>query len=165
MKYICKCGAEFDVPSEYVGQNVQCSVCKEIFIPTATVTPINKDEKECQFCSELIKYHAKKCKHCGSTVDVMLNMLENQQQKQIQLVTVQQPALGISPFSLNMYQILAFFFGALGIHNFVVKRYSIAIIQLVLSIISFGYLVFFVWIWAFVEIFTVRKDGNGLKIQ
>ena len=43
---------------------------------TETNTPPVERTKECPFCSEQIKYDAKKCKHCGETVDVALRVAE-----------------------------------------------------------------------------------------
>ena len=45
-----------------------------IFISTK---PISNDEMmDCPFCAEPLKKSAKKCKHCGETVDVALRMAE-----------------------------------------------------------------------------------------
>ena len=35
--------------------------------------------KECPFCSEDVKLNAKKCKHCGETLDVALRAAEDSQ--------------------------------------------------------------------------------------
>lgn len=43
---------------------------------TDTPTPTER-MKDCPFCSEPIKYDAKKCRHCGETIDVALRMAED----------------------------------------------------------------------------------------
>ncbi len=68
------------------------------------------------------------------------------------------------PFkSRSIYQVLAFFIGGLGIHNFYAGRNGVGAIQLLLLFIGlvFPILILGVWIWVIVEIFVVRKDGNG----
>lgn len=77
----------------------------------------------------------------------------------------------VSPKSLTIYRVLAFFFGALGVHNFWCGRKTIAWIQMGVTIGSaalfstmqhpyeggsFGPIV---WIWAVVEMFVVKHDG------
>ena len=41
-----------------------------------------KIEKECPFCSELIKETAKKCKHCGEILDVVLRAADDSKKTQ-----------------------------------------------------------------------------------
>ena len=36
----------------------------------------NEELKECHFCAEKIKVNAKKCKHCGETIDILLRVAE-----------------------------------------------------------------------------------------
>lgn len=73
-----------------------------------------------------------------------------------------------------VYQLLAFFFGQLGIHNFYAGRILIAVIQLVITIIGniIAICVFDksggigpVFIWALIEIFAVKKDGRGIPMK
>lgn len=45
-------------------------------IPTPMPTRDNADRKACPFCGELVLAIAKKCKHCGETLDVALRAAE-----------------------------------------------------------------------------------------
>lgn len=66
------------------------------------------------------------------------------------------------PKSRLAYILLAIFLGTLGIHNFYAGYKGKAIAQLLITLISFGFLSFIVWIWAIVEICTVTKDADGV---
>ena len=67
-----------------------------------------------------------------------------------------------APKSKLAFQLLAFFLGALGIHNFYIGNTKRGVLQLViwLATIWFG-VGFAVWIWALVEMFTVKTDAWG----
>ena len=63
-----------------------------------------------------------------------------------------------------VYILLAVFLGALGIHNFVAGRYLFGVIQLILGTVGWlamGLGPLAAWLWALVEAFTVKADGNG----
>ena len=60
-----------------------------------------------------------------------------------------------------IYVVLGFFLGAIGIHNFYAGYKRRAIAQLVITVLSFGYLLLVSWIWAIVEIVIVNDDASG----
>ena len=66
------------------------------------------------------------------------------------------------PKSRLAYILLALFIGSLGVHNFYAGYTGKGIAQLLLTLISFGFLSPIVWIWAIVEICTVTKDAQGV---
>lgn len=59
------------------------------------------------------------------------------------------------------YRIYALFFGFLGIHNFYANRDGVAIIQFLLTIFTCCTCGILSELWAIVEIFIVKNDGNG----
>lgn len=59
------------------------------------------------------------------------------------------------------YILLGLFFGCLGVHNFYAGYTGKAIAQLLMTILSFGFLSPIVAIWVIIEICTVTKDGTG----
>lgn len=69
------------------------------------------------------------------------------------------------PKSRVAYIILALFFGALGVHNFYAKRTGCGIAQLLISVLSFGFLAVVSWLWCIVEMVSVDKDGNGVPFK
>lgn len=64
-----------------------------------------------------------------------------------------------------IYQLLAFFFGILGIHNFYADRNVFGYIQLFITLLSCGYFAIFSFIWSIIEIFIVYKDGNNIPMR
>ncbi|MBR2313493.1 MAG: TM2 domain-containing protein [Akkermansia sp.] len=66
------------------------------------------------------------------------------------------------PKSRLAYILLAIFLGTLGVHNFFAGYTGRGVTQLLLTLISFGFLAPVVWVWAIVEICTVTKDAQGV---
>ena len=66
------------------------------------------------------------------------------------------------PKSRLAYILLAIFLGPLGVHNFYAGYTGKGIAQLLISLISFGFLAPVVFIWNLVEICTVTKDAQGV---
>ena len=66
------------------------------------------------------------------------------------------------PKSRLSYILLALFLGTLGVHNFFAGYTGRGVTQLLLTLISFGFLAPLVWVWAIIEICTVTKDAQGV---
>ncbi|MDO5472156.1 MAG: NINE protein [Akkermansia sp.] len=65
------------------------------------------------------------------------------------------------PKSRLAYILLALFLGGLGIHNFYAGYKGKAIAQLLITVVSLGYLSIISGIWALVDIFIVKQDADG----
>ncbi len=64
-----------------------------------------------------------------------------------------------------VYIVLAFFFGAIGIHNFYAKYWKRACVQMFISLLSFYMLyipLLFTSIWAMLELLFVNKSADGV---
>ena len=59
-----------------------------------------------------------------------------------------------------IYILLAIFLGCLGIHNFYAGRIGSAVAQLLITLLC-GFLSPITWIWAIIDIITVKTDGEG----
>lgn len=68
----------------------------------------------------------------------------------------------MAPKSRLAYILLAIFLGSLGVHNFYAGYTKKGVIQLLITVISFGFLSLISWIWAIVDIITVNQDANGV---
>ena len=64
-------------------------------------------------------------------------------------------------FDEIVYILLGVFLGAFGAHNFYIGKNGRALVQLLLTLLSFGILSFFVQIWAIVEVCMNAKKING----
>jgi TM2 domain-containing membrane protein YozV len=67
------------------------------------------------------------------------------------------------PKSRLAYILLALFLGTFGVHNFYAGYTGRGIAQLLLSLLSFGFLSPIIFIWAIIEICTVTKDKDGVN--
>ncbi len=70
------------------------------------------------------------------------------------------PGLGPPPQRVG-YILLGVFLGVFGVHNFYAGYHGRGIAQLLLSVLSCGFLSIASWIWAIVEICTVTTDARG----
>jgi hypothetical protein len=82
------CGAKLRAPDNAAGRKLACSKCKAAIVVPADPTsqslmasrPATGNPpvatKQCPFCSEPVLAAAKKCKHCGETIDVALRAAE-----------------------------------------------------------------------------------------
>ena len=59
------------------------------------------------------------------------------------------------PKDIVLYRVLAFFCGGIGAHNFYAGRLGRGLVQILLGWTGIS------WIWALVEMFTVKEDANG----
>ncbi|HYP46938.1 MAG TPA: TM2 domain-containing protein [Propionibacteriaceae bacterium] len=57
--------------------------------------------------------------------------------------------------------LLAIFLGGFGIHNFYLGRTGIGVVQLLLTVLSFGFLAPLVWIWVIVEAILILTRSPG----
>ena len=145
--------------------------------------------KQCPYCMETINAEAKKCKFCGEILDPALRELEALKQQQQQMnagptiinnnnnnnnnnggagccPTTPQVVAG-PPKSRIVYIILAVFLGSLGVHNFYAGRVGAGIGQLLITLLI-GWLVLpllIVWLWVFIEICAVTRDGSGVPFN
>jgi hypothetical protein len=76
------CGSQYSFPDSEAGEHYLCSSCKAtLVVPTMDKSPTKQSKHEemmdCPFCAEPVKKTAKKCKHCGETIDVALRVAED----------------------------------------------------------------------------------------
>lgn len=66
------------------------------------------------------------------------------------------------PKSRIAYILLGIFLGGLGIHNFYAGYTGKAVAQLLITVLSGGFLGLITAIWAIIDICVVTKDANGV---
>ncbi|MCR2051496.1 NINE protein [Actinomyces bowdenii] len=67
----------------------------------------------------------------------------------------------VAPKSKVVVFVLAFFLGVLGVHNFYLGRTGKGVAQLLITLISAGFLALPAWIWAFIEAICVCAAQPG----
>lgn len=141
----------------------------------------------CPYCNNPLPPNVNQCPSCGAPVSSPAVPPPQPQQQfqqpqyqpqQYQQMPYQQPyqqqyqqpypaqQVVYSDCSRLIYIVLALFLGTFGIHNFYVGRIGSGVAQLLISIFI-GWLgfVFIVWIWVFVELFAVTRDGQGRLLR
>lgn len=71
----------------------------------------------------------------------------------------------LEPKSRGAYVLLAFFFGWAGIHNFYAKRTGEGLVQLGVTLLSCGLMLWAVELWVLIEMFTVSRDGRNVPMR
>jgi len=66
--------------------------------------------------------------------------------------------------SRTTYVLLGMGLGFAGIHNFYLGRTGVGVAQLLITLLSFGFLFWVSWIWAAVDLMTVEYDTDGRKL-
>lgn len=128
---------------------------------------------KCEYCDNPVPNGATRCPSCGATVSY-----ESQHALELDRVQTTQPPTHIpiassytgayvgmgSLESKNkwVYILLGLFLGEFGIHDFYAGYIGRGVVKLLITILSFGFLFWISWLWAIVEICTVRMDSRGV---
>lgn len=128
---------------------------------------------QCEYCDNLVPSGATRCPSCGATVSVAEGQVAQGGSMQIAQPITHVPTVGsymgthvgTQPLESKnkwVYVILGFFLGEFGIHNFYTGYIGRGVVKLLITTLSFGFLCWVSWIWAIVEICTVRMDSRGV---
>lgn len=113
---------------------------------------------KCKYCGGQIPQDASHCPYCGA----VLHMPTPQHTQAVGAQNQSAGPIPGAPKSKLSFMLLAFFLGGLGIHNFYIGNSKRGVLQLVLWLVTIWFGIgFAVWIWALVEMFTVKTDAWG----
>lgn len=120
---------------------------------------------KCPDCSREISTEASACPGCGRPMGPAAQGEPPRTAAAPQPGPTAQPAPMVVETVKNrgVYIVLGLFFGALGIHNFYAGYYGKGAAQLIITLLL-GWIVVglvITWIWALVEICTVKADARG----
>ena len=123
---------------------------------------------KCEYCDNEVPPGSTRCPSCGAAVKAEpAQPAAPAAAAAPSVIVVPAAAAGAPsphpPKSRTAYVVLGILLGGLGIHNFYAGYSGRAIIQLLISVLSCGYLGWAIWIWAVVEACTVKQDGSGVQ--
>lgn len=123
---------------------------------------------KCEYCENEVSAGVSRCPSCGAAVKLSVDGTAVAQPKVDEVSTripkpteCEEVTLPHKRKMKAVYVVLGFFLGAIGVHNFYAGYKRRAIAQLLITVLSFGYLLIVSWIWAIVEIIMVNDDASG----
>ncbi len=131
----------------------------------------------CENCGAQVRPNASRCEKCGSQVSAPATSPQqpmyaqgNQSTTQPQVVYVQNPAqVAGAAKSKVVAALLAFFLGAIGIHNFYLGYTGRGIAQLLLTLLTCGWGILITGVWALIEFVLILtgalKDKSGQELS
>lgn len=126
---------------------------------------------KCEYCDNFVPNGVTRCPSCGATI---AHQVINEQRQVPQQVAVPMPqhVENTAAQPLPAYQqsrvgyiLLGFFLGEIGLHNFYVGYVGRGVAQLLITVLSLGFLCWVSWIWALVEIIVVSKNAKGIPFR
>lgn len=126
---------------------------------------------KCEYCDNEVPQGSTRCPSCGAAVKAEAAtpaapaVQSSGQPFVAPVVNVVNMQPQLPPKSRTAYVLLGIFLGTLGIHNFYAGYSGRGIAQLLLSVLSCGYLSLISWIWAIVEICVTTRDGRGVQFN
>ena len=125
---------------------------------------------KCEYCNNEVQPGAANCPACGApvpAVNVTPAAAPAPRQAPVHAASVQpqyQQQYSTPPKRRLVYILLAVFIGDLGIHNFYAGYTKRGLIQLLITVLTFGMGCFIPWIWAIIEAFKVTQSADGREM-
>lgn len=124
---------------------------------------------KCEYCENEVPAGVSRCPSCGAAVRIIATLQQQQTQTLLEPIGIQSQMrrgvyTGEGPIELKnkwCFILLGIFLGAFGIHNFYTGYVGRGIVKLIVTILSGLMLGWASWIWAIVEVCTVRIDAKG----
>ena len=122
---------------------------------------------KCEYCENEVPVGVNRCPSCGAAVKLSVDVVAIAQPNVCEAPTriPASPEWEEAPRPCKrkmkaVYVVLGFFLGSIGVHNFYAGYKRRAIAQLLITVLSFGYLLLVSWAWAIVEIIMVNDDAS-----
>lgn len=122
---------------------------------------------KCEYCDNPVPNGVTRCPSCGAAVHPQMTnetrqIVESMTQSAENMRGQTPPAHQQSRLG---YILLGLFFGELGLHNFYAGYVGRGVAQLLITVLSFGFLFWVSWIWAFIEIIVVSSNAKGVGFK
>lgn len=120
----------------------------------------------CSYCGQKLENGTSYCPYCGAKAEAA----QNSAQPNETAAPTDQPTEELSDKSKLVAGLLGILIGGLGVHNFYLGFTGKGVAQLLLSLLSFGFLSWISAIWGLVEGIMILvdqnpKDAKGKKLR
>lgn len=125
---------------------------------------------KCEYCENEVPVGVNRCPCCGAAVGCVSIPRHEPESEQIyrsresQMVTQSARSGDCLVQKLKnkwVFMLLGIFLGEFGIHNFYTGYIGRGVVKVIITVLSFGLLFWISWIWAIVEVCSVRIDARG----
>ncbi len=127
---------------------------------------------KCEYCDNPVPNGVMRCPSCGAAVSFQPIDESRQALQQMSAVPVStsMEKLSAQPLPADQqsrvaYVLFGLFLGCIGVHNFYAGYVVRGVIQLLITVLSFGLLGWISSIWAVVEIIMVSKNAKGIPFR
>ena len=128
---------------------------------------------KCEYCENSIPDGVQRCPSCGAPIRYAKDCInssaeKSSMQKNVYASTNEvsvhplDPYLYVNKKSRTIYVVLAIFLGHIGVHNFYAGYIGRGVAQLLITILTFGFLFWISWIWAIIEACAETHDGRSV---
>lgn len=123
--------------------------------------------KFCSMCGSEIKSDSKFCSSCGASINSVDSVTPSISAQEVENSSLGKA--GSEPKSKIAAGLLGIFLGSLGVHNFYLGFTGKAIAQLLITILSCGFLSPISYIWGLIEGILIltgstKTDANGVNL-
>ena len=128
---------------------------------------------KCEYCDNEVPVGAARCPCCGGPVSQRVDESKGIPSLNNAAV-VSSPVTPSNNFAATythkgknkwVFILLGVFLGELGVHNFYTGYIVRGVVKVLITVLSFGMLFGISWIWAIVEVCTVRIDAAGYPFE
>lgn len=149
--------ADWLVPFLQAKQNQPAHLTQE----SVVASPSDGSFRKCGSCGAEVPLAESVCPYCGNGISEQTGA-EAAPAISTQPINGQQPAGQDSAKSKNTFVLLGVLLGGFGVHNFYAGYTAKAVIQLLITVLSAFSLSAISWIWAIIEVCTVKQDAKGV---
>lgn len=127
---------------------------------------------KCEYCENEVPNGAMRCHYCGGPVSsnasgqrIVMPVDSAGARSTEELNRRSNHAVPSRGKNKLVFILLGLFLGGFGIHNFYAGYIARGMIKVLITFVSFGLLFWISWIWAIVEVCTVRIDAVGYPFE
>ena len=119
---------------------------------------------QCPYCGNDVPTGVSACPSCGASMPADSKQPASPSiMAQVQYAQPSASSVQGTAKSQTVYVVLGIFLGCFGVHDFYAGYTGKGIAQLLISVLSCGAAAWVSWIWAIIEICTIKQDAKGIQ--